>query len=144
MKVLFDTSVFVAAIIEPHPLHHRAFPWLKRARSGELDLVIASHTLAELYAVLTTLPVKPKIQPGMACHLIHEDVPCAAKILSLSAADYKATIRRMGDLGLSGGVIYDALIAAIARKSGVDHLLTFNLRDFHRIWPEGKAQIREP
>lgn len=100
--------------------------------------------MAELYAVLTTLPVKPKIQPGMACRLIHDSVLNSAKILSLTVADYKDTIKSVGDLGLSGGVIYDALIAAVARKSGVDQLLTFNLRDFQRVWPEGEAQIREP
>ncbi len=57
MKILFDTSVLVAAMIEPHPFHNSAFPWLKRVKSNEIEMLVASHTLAELYAVLTTLPV---------------------------------------------------------------------------------------
>ena len=32
MKILFDTSVLVAALVESHPMHTRAFPWLKKAR----------------------------------------------------------------------------------------------------------------
>ena len=56
MKVMFDTSVLVAGMVEPHPMHERALPWLKRARSRDLEFFVAGHTLAELYAVLTTLP----------------------------------------------------------------------------------------
>jgi len=33
VKVLFDTSVLVAALVAAHPAHDRAFPWLKRASS---------------------------------------------------------------------------------------------------------------
>ena len=66
MKVLFDTSVIVAALIESHPMHERAFPWLKQAKAREFDLVVASHTLAELYAVLSTFPIKPRITSATA------------------------------------------------------------------------------
>lgn len=64
-KVLFDTSVLVAALVKPHPAHTRAFPWLKKAKSGELTMIVSSHTLAEIYAVLTTLPVSPRITPDI-------------------------------------------------------------------------------
>lgn len=144
MKILFDTSILIAAIVEPHPLHSSAFPWLKRARSKEFDMLVAGHTLAELYAVLTTLPISPKITPGIARHLIHNDIEAIAKVVSLSASDYSSIIKRMADLGLSGGVIYDAIIAKAAQKSGVDHILTFNIDDFKRIWPEGVDHIAMP
>ena len=52
MRVLADTSVLVAAMVESHPAHDRAFPWLLRAKQGKLDLLVATHTLAETYAVL--------------------------------------------------------------------------------------------
>ena len=41
MKILFDTSVIIAALVETHPMHTRAFPWLKRARSAEFELIVA-------------------------------------------------------------------------------------------------------
>lgn len=144
MKILFDTSVLVAAIVEPHPLHSSAFKWLKRVRANELDMIIATHTLAELYAVLTTLPISPKITPGIARHLIHNDIETISKIVSFSPSDYSSVIKRMADLGLSGGVIYDAIIAKAAQKSGVDHILTFNIDDFKRVWPEGADHIVVP
>lgn len=144
MKILFDTSVLVAAIVEPHPLHAPAIRWLKRARAKEFDMLIAGHTLAELYAVLTTLPISPKITPGIAGHLIHSDVETLAKMVSLSPPEYSSVVKRMVDLGLSGGVIYDAIIAKTANKSGVDHVLTFNIDDFTRVWPEGADRLITP
>lgn len=144
MKILFDTSVLVAAIVEPHPLHAPAFSWLKRARAKEFDMLIAGHTLAELYAALTTLPIRPKITPGIAGHLIHSDVETLAKMVPLSPSEYSSVIKRMVDMGLSGGAIYDAIIAKAAKKSGVDHVLTFNVDDFKRVWPEGADRLIAP
>lgn len=144
MKVMFDTSVLVAGMVEPHPMHERALPWLKRARSGDLEFFVASHTLAELYAVLTTLPVSPRISPGAAWRLIREDVIIPAKVTSISPSDYGAVIRRVADLGLSGGIIYDAIITKAAQKAQVDRILTLNLDDFTRVWPEGASLISLP
>jgi predicted nucleic acid-binding protein len=144
MKILFDTSVIIAAMVEPHPFHPIAFPWLKRARSKEFDLFIASHTLAELYAVLTTLPIRPRIAPGVARQLIHNNLESIARVVSLSASDYRSVIKRMGDLELSGGIIYDALIVRAAQRSRVDRIVTFNMDDFKRVWPEGTAHITAP
>ncbi len=33
MKILFDTSTLVAAIIEGHPAHGLALPWLQRVKA---------------------------------------------------------------------------------------------------------------
>ncbi len=144
MKVFFDTSVLVAAVVQPHPMHPCALSWLKRTKRREIEFFVASHTLAELYAVLTTLPVSPRITPGTAWRLVHENVETAANIISLSPSEYRATIKRIAELGLSGGLIYDALIAKAAQKSGVDCLLTFNADDFKLVWPEGQNLVSVP
>jgi predicted nucleic acid-binding protein len=144
MKILFDTSVLVAALVQPHPLHNRALSWLKKAKAEEFELIVSSHTIAELYAVLSTLPVSPRITPGLAWRLIHESVEPVASVISLSSSDYFAIIKRMSDLGISGGAVYDALIVKTARKSEVDRVLTFNVNDFKRIWPEGGTRIAAP
>ena len=144
MKILFDTSVLVAALVQPHPLHYRALSWFRKARAGEFELIVSSHTIAELYAVLSTLPVSPRITPGLAWQLIHENVEPVASVISLSSSDYFATIKRMSDLGISGGAVYDALIVKTVQKSAVDRMLTLNLNDFKRIWPEGEKRIAAP
>lgn len=115
-KTLFDTSVFVATFIERHPKHERALPWSSKVKSQKFECIVSSHTFAELYAVLTTLPVKPRLSPGVAWRLIHENIERIAKTVSLSPTEYKAVIKRASAMGLSGGIIYDALIAKAAEK----------------------------
>ena len=84
VKILFDTSVLVAAMVEPHPNHDSAFGWLQRAKANAIECIVCSHTLAELYAVLTALPVSPKISPGMARRLIRDNVLSLAQVVTLS------------------------------------------------------------
>ncbi len=144
MKVLFDTSVLVAASVEAHPMHGRALPWLQRAHRGEVELHVASHSLAECYGVLTTLPVRPRIAPATASRLIRDNIESSARIVSLAVSDYTAVIHDLAQRGLAGGIVYDALIAAAARKSGVERLITLNPDDFERAWPEGSRLVFVP
>jgi predicted nucleic acid-binding protein len=144
MKILFDTSVLVAALVESHPMHSRAFPWLKRARAKEFDLIVASHTIAELYAVLSTLPIKPRISPLIAKKLISENIETVGKLISLTPREYIAVIKQISDIGLAGGITYDALIAKVAQKANVERLLTLNADHFTRVWPDGDKLIVMP
>ena len=144
MKILFDTSIILAALVENHPMHGRALPWFQQAKAKEFDLVIASHTLAELYAVLSTLPIRPRISPAIAWRLIHENIDDLAAIISLSPAEYSSTIKKMSDLGLAGGIIYDALIAKVAQKAKVERLLTLNIEHFRRVWPGAEKILYAP
>ena len=125
-------------------MHPKCLPWLQRAKSGEVESILVSHSLAETYAVLTTLPVKPRISPLVAQRLIDNNLQAIARIVPLTIADYSNTIQRMMEMGLSGGTVYDALIATVARRLSVDKLLTLNADDFRRVWPEGKQVITAP
>ena len=144
MKVLADTSVLVAAMVESHPRHARAFPWLRRAKGGDVKMAVAAHTLAELHAVLTTLPVSPRIGAQTARRLIRDDVESRSDVIELRRGDYLIVLDRMAELALSGGSIYDALIARAAEKANVAKLLTLNVADFRRVWPQGVGTIEEP
>lgn len=144
MRVLLDTSVLVAGIVRVHPRHEAARPWIAQALAGEIELVLAAHTLAELHAVLTTLPVQPRISPQTAERLRDTNLPADAEIVALSTDDYRHVLTRVAELGLAGGVVYDALIARVAETARVDRLITLNQRDFHRVWPEGGDRIGGP
>lgn len=144
MKVLFDTSVLVAGVIESHPAHERSFAWLRRVTDREIELFVAAHSLAEFYAVLTRLPVSPKISPALALRLLRENIESIAHIVHLVEKEYLQVVVNMAELELAGGVIYDGIIAAVAQKSNCDALLTLNRRDFIRVWPEGEKRILEP
>lgn len=144
MRVLFDTSVLVAGIVEAHPAHERALRWLARGRSGEIVPLVSAHSAAETFAVLSTMPLSPRIGPGLARQLVRENVLSVARIVALSARDYGAVIDHLADLGLSGGAVYDALIARAAVRGKADRLLTLNPKDFLRVWPGGSERIQAP
>jgi predicted nucleic acid-binding protein len=144
VRVLFDTSVLVAAMVEAHPRHSGAAPWLKRAKSGEIEFLTANHSLAELYSILSTLPARPRISPADAWQLVQENVVASAHLIALSPADYSTTLQQAAEMGLSGGVIYDALIARAAQKAGADRLLTLNAADFRRVWPNSDSVLLVP
>lgn len=101
MKVVFDTSVLVPAMVKVHLMHSRAWIWLERAKSRELEFVVAAPTLAELYAVLTTLPVRPRITPDVALKLIADNVQAEAQILPLQPSDYAAILHLMAEQGIA-------------------------------------------
>lgn len=144
MKVLLDTSVLVAAMVEAHPAHARALPWLQRARRQEVKVVVAAHTLAELYAVLTRLPVQPSISPAVAWQLIRENVLTTFEVIALSEQDYRSVLESLSRRGITGGATYDALIAHAASKAAVDQLVTLNEKDFSRIYPDLAERIIAP
>lgn len=125
-------------------MQKRSGQWLDRAKSGDFDFFVSSHTLAELYNVLSGAPLSPRITPDEARLLIKQNVELFATIIVLDANDYLATLDLMKDRHLSGGIIYDALLARSAYKAQVDKMLTLNIRDFERVWPEGKSPVKEP
>jgi predicted nucleic acid-binding protein len=144
MRILLDTTILVAAMVEAHPAHQRALPWLQQVHTGSHNGLVAAHTLAELYSVLTTLPVQPRVSPGIAHQMIEQNVLAAFEIVTLSDMDYKSVLNHLADLKLSGGIIYDALILFAAIKSDAEQVITPSAKDFRRIYPEYADHIIEP
>jgi predicted nucleic acid-binding protein len=143
MKVLFDTSVLISAMLPDHVHHGYSQPWLAQAKARTFDAVISAHTLAELYAVLTRLPRKPQISPAEALKLIQENVGTFATV-PLSGADYLIVIDELAKIDVSGGAIYDGVIAKAAQLAQVDYLLTLNVNHFVRVWLAGLGRIASP
>jgi len=143
VNYLFDSSVLVAGLVEIHPHHARAQPWLDRMGAGEITVFVTAHALAETYSGLTNLPITPRVQPHLAWELIR-DTAAQARVVPITAADYQRTMQRVAQRGLAGGIVYDALIATVAARLNVDGLVTFNVRHFQRVWPEGHDRILAP
>ena len=131
-------------MVEAHPAHATALPWLQRAKDGVYTGLVAAHSLAELYAILTTLPIHPPIQPSVARQLIEHDVLDILEVVSLSAEDYKAVIEHLSTLGIVGGATYDALILHAALKANADQVVTLNDKDFCRVYPDLADKIVSP
>ncbi|MGD1950953.1 MAG: PIN domain-containing protein [Leptolyngbyaceae cyanobacterium] len=103
---------------------------------------ISTHTLAELYAVLTRLPRKPKLLPNEV-EVLLGNLASFQKVV-LNADDYIQVIQRLSALGITGGGIYDALIAQAALKTEANILLTANPKDFIRLGDDVLAIVRAP
>lgn len=74
MKRLLDTSVLVAAMVAAHPAHARSVRFLERALAGRCESCVSTHSLAEIYAVLTRMPTSPRISPDVARRLVHDNL----------------------------------------------------------------------
>jgi predicted nucleic acid-binding protein len=144
VKVLFDTSVIVAAIIEAHPRHEESLPWLQKVKNNEIEGVISSHASIELYSVLTSLPVSPRISPALARQLIRENIFKSFGLITCTKNDHISLLQRLVENQIIGGASYDGLIAYAAEKAKVDKLLTLNSEDFLIVNPSAASIISEP
>lgn len=144
MKVLFDSSVIIAAIVESHPRHLQSLPWLQKVKKKILEGIISSHSLIEIYSVLTSFPVSPKITPAVAWKLIRENIICGFEIITYGKNDHRSILQSLTENQISGGTSYDGLIVYVVDKVNVDKILTLNRNDFIRVKPEASNIIIEP
>jgi len=141
MKEFFDTSVLIAAFWGGHQ-HHEAS--LKRLSSAnKKQAACGAHSLAEVYAVMTALPVKPMIPPEQAM-LFVEEVRERLTLISLDGEEYFAAVQKCAEKGLTSGRIYDALLLACAKKARAETILTLNEKHFRAIAPDLAARIQSP
>lgn len=133
MKVFFDTSVLVAASEQAHPHHGQAWPALQRVSARKDQGFMSVHSIAEVYAVLTRLPVQPRIHPADAARIVTENILPNFEVVSLARKDYIEALKVVAERGWGGAKIYDALLLGCAVRSGVDRIYTFNLKDFREL-----------
>ncbi|MDX1960180.1 MAG: PIN domain-containing protein [Leptospiraceae bacterium] len=131
--VFFDTTVLVSAMVTSHPAHHRTFPYFEKVFQEKEMGFISTHCIAELYAVLTVLPIKPKLFPLEVEKILQKNIYSKFEIISLSPKDYKNAVSRVSELHLSGGIFYDSLHIEAAIKSNAEKLITINHKHFEKI-----------
>ena len=145
MDIFFDTSVLVAASERSHPQHARAKSALVRVLSGKDKGFISAHSIAEVYAVLTRLPVQPRIHSVEAARILTENILPNFEIVAIGKRDYLEALNVMTNGGLIGARIYDALLLQSAAKCGAERIYTFNLTDFRQLAPDNlQAKISSP
>jgi len=133
MRVLLDTSVLVASVVQEHGDHSRSFAVLERVQTGKDEGFVAAHSLAELYSVLTKSPPPFRHTPEQALLSIEENILKYFKISSLSGADYVSLIREAALVGIQGGTIYDAILLKSGTKAEVQRIYTLNLKHFQLV-----------
>jgi predicted nucleic acid-binding protein len=135
MKICFDTSALVAALLQKHPHHTLAFPQLQAVLSGQTQDYLTTHAVAELFATLTALPLRPKLLPADVQRLITESILPHFTLIPLGHEDYAAAMALTVAQNCSSGAIYDTLHLVGARAAACQKLFTFNLRHFKALAP---------
>ncbi|MDA0812271.1 MAG: PIN domain-containing protein [Verrucomicrobia bacterium] len=135
MRVCFDTSTLVAALLQKHPHHRLALVPFEAVHQGTVEGCLTSHAIAELFATLTALPLKPKLTVGDAQHLLGTSILPHFQVIELNARAYQEALSLTTMRKLAGGAIYDALHLVGARASQCEKLYTFNLRHFQALAP---------
>jgi predicted nucleic acid-binding protein len=66
------------------------------------------------------------------------------RLVSLEGDDYPDRIREAAAKRISGGAIYDALIARCAVQAGADEIFTWNTRHYQLLGAEVSKRIKSP
>ncbi len=143
MRLALDTSVLIAALVEPHPFHARAMPWLDEVASGRVEGECAWHALAETWAVLTRLPLEPPISPAVAAVALDRLCERVEPVESTGEV-YRTALRRCADRGLRSGAIFDAIHLVTAENRQATALVTFNPGDFVRLRVDASPPVVVP
>jgi predicted nucleic acid-binding protein len=138
---LLDTSCLVAAALSWHEHHAATRDELRRQARRRARTMVAAHALVEAYSVLTRLPKNKNLAASVAFEVLHANW-ANAEIVTLDSGEYWTYLRRAAASGVVGGQLHDGLIAACARKAGVDLLLTWNDARF-RGFADG-FEVRRP
>jgi predicted nucleic acid-binding protein len=64
--------------------------------------------------------------------------------IALSADEYIDTLKSCAATGMTGGMIYDALHVASARKANAQRIYTWNVRHFQRVAPDLAERMMTP
>jgi predicted nucleic acid-binding protein len=139
--IFLDTSVLIAVAQVCH-IHHTPSRELWNLCAG-WQTATNTHTLAEVYNTLTAMPPGLRLAPRDAVLAIETFLKRLTPV-ALSAEDYLETLRRTANLGHSGGIIYDALHLACARKVKAEYIYTWNVRHFKMVAPDLADRIMTP
>ena len=141
MKEFLDTSVLIAAFWGGHVQHAPSIKLL--ASADKKRSACGIHTLAEVYAVMTALPVKPAIPPEQVM-LFVEEIRKRLTMVSLDEDEYFEAIGNAAQRGFTSGRVYDALLLRCAAKAKAQTIFTWNLKHFRAIAPELGDRMQAP
>jgi predicted nucleic acid-binding protein len=136
-----DSSVIFASVQEEHTHHRRSLAVMLAASKAQT--FCSTHTIAELHATLTRIPLPLRVAPESA-QLILEKLCERVSFVSLTPEEYLEAVRGLSSRRLPGAQIFDALLMACARRIEAEIIYTWNLNHFRMIAPDLAARIVEP
>ena len=114
MKAFFDTSVLAPVFYGDHQHHEAsldAFLKFSKKQAG-----CGALSLAEVYAALTRMPAKYRISAEQAM-LFLSTIRERLSVIALDEEEYFKGIGKYAAAGITGGTIYDGVLALCALKA---------------------------
>ena len=139
--IFLDTSIWISGFTD-WSSDYRASRRLIGTLAPEMAAA-ATYSIAEVYSALTRIPSPRRIHPRAALDLLRVMQERAAFVL-LDGTAYFETIDALSARGLSGGIVYDALLLACARKVNAERIYTWNPRHFRAAAPDLAERIVTP
>jgi predicted nucleic acid-binding protein len=136
-----DTSVLVAGAQPSHIHYEPSRKLLDQANRS--NSACSLHSLAETYSILSGLPKPARFPPEAALRIV-EQARQRLQVISLTEKEYAATIVALASEGLSGGIVYDALLVQCARKANAKRIYSWNARHFKLVAPDLADRIFVP
>jgi predicted nucleic acid-binding protein len=131
VSVFVDTSVLLAGLIDFGPQSAPAQSLMHAVAEARLPRPgTAWHCCLEFFSVATRLPPEFRLTPADAIRLIEEEVFGRLTIHDLPASERMTMLRAAAHDAITGGRIYDAHIAEVARGAGASVVVTDNRRHF--------------
>jgi toxin FitB len=136
-----DTSVVIPLFYGDHQHHEASRRVIDQLQEGEG--FCGSHSLVETYSALTRMPGKYRVSAERA-RLFLISVSNRLKAIALTAEEYSEMLDHGAARGITGGGIYDMILARCAVKINAEALLTWNFAHFARFGPELAHLVKTP
>jgi predicted nucleic acid-binding protein len=141
VKFFLDTSVLVAAFHVDHPRHQPSFDLFVRCEKK--DAGCGLHSLAEVYATLTSMP-PPRRASGDQALLFIGNIRERLTVVGLGEPEYLQLLEDAATADVRGGAIYDAILGHCALRADAEAIYTWNTRDFLRLPVAIASRVRTP
>jgi predicted nucleic acid-binding protein len=131
VTVFLDTSVLLAGLIDFGPQSRAAHQVLDLVASRPaIKAATAWHCCLEFYSVATRVPPEFRLTAADAQRLLEEEILDRCSVHDLPNAKRRPFFAAAAADAISGGRIYDAHIADVARAADADVVVTDNRRHF--------------
>jgi predicted nucleic acid-binding protein len=126
-----DTSVLLGGLVHFGPQSAPAQQLLHALAEEQITgAATAWHCCLEFYSVATRLPPEFRLVPADAVRLLESEVFARIAVHDLPPAGRLPLLRAAAGDAVSGGRIYDAHIAEVARAAAASVIVTDNRRHF--------------
>lgn len=141
MNAFLDTSVLVATFYGEHQHHDPSIELFLRHKKPRA--CTAAHCMAEIFSVLTRMPGKDRTSADEAL-LFLRDVRERLTLVTLDEVEYFEVLEEAAVIGISGGAVYDAILARCALKAKAAAIYTWNVKHFSRLGTHVASRVKTP